>query len=149
MQILLQYLQSFLDELPRHMDEIREVRLRLAVTAELLEGGKGATFTEVADEFGDWLMGYFQFVSFLQPLQADVLNAGPREQLINLEDLRLWEIWYTGSTPFPSEVRPFPTSPLGYHDLSTDTAGADAQPCSSRQHRFRASSAAEFPFGIS
>ncbi|KAH9015607.1 origin recognition complex subunit 3 N-terminus-domain-containing protein [Lactarius pseudohatsudake] len=83
-QILLQDLQSFLDELPGHMDETREVRQRLAAFAELLEGAEGAT--GVADEFGDWLAGYFQ------------------EHIINLEDLRLWEIWYTGPTPFPSEM---------------------------------------------
>lgn len=85
-QILLQDLQSFLDELPGHMDETREVRQRLAAFAEFLEGAEGATSTGVADEFGDWLAGYFQ------------------EHIINLEDLRLWEIWYTGPTPFPSEM---------------------------------------------
>ncbi|KAI9438315.1 origin recognition complex subunit 3 N-terminus-domain-containing protein [Lactarius indigo] len=86
MEILLQDLQSFLDELPGHMNEIREVRQRLAASSELLEGAEGATSTGVADEFGDWLVGYFQ------------------EHIINLEDLRLWEIWYTGPTPFPSEM---------------------------------------------
>ncbi|KAN0125281.1 Origin recognition complex (ORC) subunit 3 N-terminus domain containing protein [Lactarius tabidus] len=86
LQILLQDLGSFLDGLPAHMDETREVHQRLAATAELLEGGEGATSAGVADEFGDWLAGYFQ------------------EHIINLEDLRLWEIWYTGPTPFPSEM---------------------------------------------
>ncbi|KAH9000613.1 origin recognition complex subunit 3 N-terminus-domain-containing protein [Lactarius hatsudake] len=80
------YFVSFLDELPGHMDETREVSQRLATSAELLEGAEGATSTGVADEFGDWLAGYFQ------------------EHIINLEDLRLWEIWYTGPTPFPSEM---------------------------------------------
>jgi len=63
MQILLQDLYSFLDELPGHMDETREVRQRLAASAELLEGAEGATSTGVADELGDWLVGYFQLVS--------------------------------------------------------------------------------------
>jgi len=72
------------------------VRQRLAATAELLDGGDGATSTGVADELGDWLAGYFQ------------------EHIINIEDLRLWEIWYTGPTPFPSEVSPpLLTPPLG------------------------------------
>ncbi|KAI9464079.1 origin recognition complex subunit 3 N-terminus-domain-containing protein [Lactarius psammicola] len=84
--ILLEDLQSFLDELPGHMDETREVRQHLAGTAELLEGGEGGTSSGVADEFGDWFVGYFQ------------------EHIINLEDIRLWEIWYTGPTPFPSEI---------------------------------------------
>lgn len=86
LQILLQDLGSFLDTLPGHMDETREVHQRLAATAEMLDGGEGATSAGVADEFGDWLAGYFQ------------------EHIINLEDLRLWEIWYTGPTPFPSEM---------------------------------------------
>ena len=64
LQILLQDLGSFLDRLPTHVDETREVRQRLAATAELLEGGEGAG---VANEFGDWLAGYFQLVS-LSPL---------------------------------------------------------------------------------
>ncbi|KAH9064536.1 origin recognition complex subunit 3 N-terminus-domain-containing protein [Lactarius vividus] len=83
-QILLQELQSFLDVLPGHIDETREVRQRLTASTELLEGAEAST--GVADEFGDWLAGYFQ------------------EHIINLEGLRLWEIWYTGPTPFPSEM---------------------------------------------
>ncbi|KAH9077755.1 origin recognition complex subunit 3 N-terminus-domain-containing protein [Lactarius deliciosus] len=85
-QILLQDLQSFLDELP---------------------GAEGATSTGVADEFGDWLAGYFQLVSSpaATPFIPAKADAGPREHIINLEDLRLWEIWYTGPTPFPSERR--------------------------------------------
>ena len=47
------------------MDEIRQVRQRLAAAAELLEGGEGATSTGVANELGDWLAGYFQLVSTL------------------------------------------------------------------------------------
>ena len=42
------------------MDEIREVRQRLAAAAEASEGGEGITSTGVADELGDWLVGYFQ-----------------------------------------------------------------------------------------
>jgi hypothetical protein len=42
------------------MDEIREVHQRLAAAAEVPEGGEGATSTGVADEFGDWVVGYFQ-----------------------------------------------------------------------------------------
>ncbi|KAH9169541.1 origin recognition complex subunit 3 N-terminus-domain-containing protein [Lactarius sanguifluus] len=84
-QILLQDLQSFLDELP---------------------GAEGATSTGVADEFGDWLAGYFQLVSppAATPFIPAKADAGPREHIINLEDLRLWEIWYTGPTPFPSDI---------------------------------------------
>ena len=97
-----------------------------------------------------WGIGSWDTSSDFPPLRfqkkVDVLNAGLREHIINLEDLRLWEIWYTGPTPFPSEVSPSLTSSLGL--FLTDTADADAQPCSSRQHRFRSSSASEFPFSV-
>ena len=69
LQILLQDLGSFLDKLPTHVDESREVRQRLAATVELLEGGEGATYAGVAAEFGDWLAGYFQLVSSSPPFQ--------------------------------------------------------------------------------
>ena len=46
------------------------------------------------------------------PAKVDALNAGIREHLINLEDLRLWEIRYTGPTPLLSEVSPSFASPL-------------------------------------
>ncbi|KAI9511375.1 hypothetical protein F5148DRAFT_1280920 [Russula earlei] len=84
---LMQALRSFFDALPDHPDEVHEARQRVATTARLLEdNGDGSDGAHLADEFGDWLIGYFQ------------------EHIINLEDLRLWEIWHTGSTPFPSEM---------------------------------------------
>jgi hypothetical protein len=55
------------------MDETREVHQRLAATAELLEGGEGATSAGVADEFGDWLAGYFQLVSLPPPFQQKLM----------------------------------------------------------------------------
>lgn len=107
-QILLQDLRSFLDGLPGHMGETQEVRQRLAAAAELFEGGEGATTTRVADEFGDWLVGYFQLVLFpslhFGKKSRCAKRWTQREHIINFEDLRLWEIWYTGPTPFPSEV---------------------------------------------
>jgi hypothetical protein len=40
------------------------VKQRVATTAELLEDdGEGADSAQIADEFGDWLIGYFQLVS--------------------------------------------------------------------------------------
>jgi hypothetical protein len=74
-----------------------------------------------------------------------------REHIINLEDLRLWEIWYTGSTPFPSEVSPFPlTSPLfslllSPHSCPLVTLATVAQPRSSRDHRLGATPAPHVP----
>jgi len=84
LQALLKELLSFIDGLPNHLDEVHEARHRVASTARLLEDDQESA--HVADEFADWLIGYFQ------------------DHIINLEDLRLWEIWHTGSTPFPSEM---------------------------------------------
>lgn len=73
LQLLLQDLGSFLDTLPGHMDETREVRQRLTATGELLEGGEGATYAGVAGEFGDWLAGYFQLVSSFPLFQQKLM----------------------------------------------------------------------------
>jgi len=84
---LLHELRLFLDEVTDHPDEVHEARQRVVNTARLLEDeGEDSDSAHIADEFGGWLIGYFQ------------------EHIINLEDLRLWEIWHAGSTPFPSEM---------------------------------------------
>jgi origin recognition complex subunit 3 len=60
---LLRELRSFLDKLPDHRDEIREVRQRVATTAGLLEQDHEDGTSDpplIADDFGNWLMGYFQ-----------------------------------------------------------------------------------------
>lgn len=115
--ILLGELRSFLNALPDHLDEVHEAQQRLLSTVAQLEDDdkEGADNAQIADEFGDWLIGYFQLVFFFQPrtlFPRISSRTKPRERIINLEDLRLWEIWHTGSTPFPSEVssspHPFP-----------------------------------------
>ncbi|KAH9990207.1 hypothetical protein BJV74DRAFT_885047 [Russula compacta] len=75
---------------------VHDARQRVEVTVKLLEDDReGSESAQIADEFGDWLIGYFQ------------------ERIINLEDLRLWEIWHTGSTPFPSEmINPAPRATI-------------------------------------
>ncbi|KAI0279572.1 origin recognition complex subunit 3 N-terminus-domain-containing protein [Russula aff. rugulosa BPL654] len=87
LSVLLRELRSYLDELPDNLDEVQKVQQRVTTTALLLEDDReGDESSQIADEFGNWLIDYFQ------------------EHIINLEDLRLWEIWHTGSTPFPSEM---------------------------------------------
>ncbi|KAI0316872.1 origin recognition complex subunit 3 N-terminus-domain-containing protein [Amylostereum chailletii] len=50
-----------------------------------MEKGKSDT-SMLTGQLGRWLTQYFD------------------DHIINLEDLSLWDIWYTGSTPFPSEL---------------------------------------------
>jgi len=58
---LLRELRSYLDELPDHLDEVHKVQQRVITAAALLEDDrKGADNTQIADEFGNWLIGYFQ-----------------------------------------------------------------------------------------
>jgi hypothetical protein len=63
-------LRSYLDELPDHLDEVHEVQQRMTTTALLLEDNReGHESAQTVDEFGNWLIGYFQsvFLSFFQP----------------------------------------------------------------------------------
>ena len=43
-------------------------------------------------------------LSFIQRLGYYFNNCN-REKLLPLEEADLWDIWYTGSSPFPAEVR--------------------------------------------
>jgi hypothetical protein len=58
---LLKELLSFIDELPNHLGEVHEARHRVETTARLLEDDQESSDSaHVADEFADWLIGYFQ-----------------------------------------------------------------------------------------
>jgi hypothetical protein len=60
---LLRELRSYLDELPDHLDEVHKVHQRVTTTVELLEDNReSADYAQIADEFGDWVIGYFQLV---------------------------------------------------------------------------------------
>jgi hypothetical protein len=65
LSVLLQELRSYLDELPDNLDEVQKVQQRVTTTALLLEGDReGDESSQIADEFGNWLIGYFQSVFF-------------------------------------------------------------------------------------
>jgi hypothetical protein len=52
-----------LDELPDHLDVVHKVQQRVTNTALLLEDNKeGDESAQIADEFGNWLIDYFQSV---------------------------------------------------------------------------------------
>lgn len=65
LSVLLRELRSYLDELPDHLDEVHKVQQRVTTTALLLEDDReGDEGAQTADEFGNWLVGYFQSVFF-------------------------------------------------------------------------------------
>jgi origin recognition complex subunit 3 len=68
LSVLLRELRSYLDELPDHLDEVHKVQQRVTTTALLLEDdGESDEGAQAADEFGNWLIGYFQSVFVLLP----------------------------------------------------------------------------------
>jgi hypothetical protein len=65
---------------------------------------------ELAGNVGAWLIDYLQCVCLTRAFRSDcrlsfMLSELYRELLTNLEEGCLWDIWYTGLSPFPSEVR--------------------------------------------
>ena len=65
LSVLLRELQSYLDELPDHLDEVHKVQKRVTAASLLLESdGEGEESAQIADEFGNWLIGYFQSVFY-------------------------------------------------------------------------------------
>ncbi|KIM52561.1 hypothetical protein SCLCIDRAFT_18127 [Scleroderma citrinum Foug A] len=75
----------------------------------------------VAEPFASWLMEYFQ------------------KRIVSLEDSPLWDIWYTGSTPFPADLlnpslrasifagllRPQDFSTTNEHDVSKNASDSE------------------------
>ena len=85
--VLLRELRSFLDEVPDHLEGIHEARQRVETASRLLEDevdGEGSNSVQVAEEFGDWLVGYFQsvFLFFFQsrffPLRREADTQCPQ-----------------------------------------------------------------------
>lgn len=55
-------LRSFIGGLPDHLnDVVHQARQRVEVTVKLIEDDReGSESVQIADGFGDWLIGYFQ-----------------------------------------------------------------------------------------
>ncbi|EGO26953.1 hypothetical protein SERLADRAFT_448068 [Serpula lacrymans var. lacrymans S7.9] len=82
-------LEDFLQSIPEdiRLDE-EDIRSQNDTAIEALRASdiSPEDASKVADLFGDWLTSYFQ------------------RRLVSLDETTLWDIWYTGSTPFPSEL---------------------------------------------
>ena len=61
---------------------------------------------DIAETIGGWLLEYFEYgVPCHTVAKLTCVPACLRRRFVTPEELPLWDIWYTGSTPFPSEVR--------------------------------------------
>ncbi|KAF8843540.1 hypothetical protein BDN67DRAFT_945590 [Paxillus ammoniavirescens] len=69
-------------------EEEREIIARIDTARSLFNGHQNEEKEDkdISDSLGDWLYEYLQ------------------QRLVSLEESPLWDIWYTGSTPFPSEL---------------------------------------------
>ncbi|KAG2121256.1 origin recognition complex subunit 3 N-terminus-domain-containing protein [Suillus clintonianus] len=78
-------LHDFFGDVP---DDVRaeedEVISRVETAYTML--GRDASAQDISGPLGNWLSEYFKL------------------RIVALEDAPLWDIWYTGSTPFPSEL---------------------------------------------
>jgi hypothetical protein len=74
LSVLLRELRSYLDELPDRLDEVHKVQQRVTTTTLLLEDDReGDEGVQIADEFGNWLIGYFQ--SVLSSSSREIISA--------------------------------------------------------------------------
>ena len=76
LSVLLRELRSYLDELPDQLNEVQKVRQRVTTTTLLLEDDKeGDESAQIADEFGNWLSGYFQSVFRFFSSSCEIISA--------------------------------------------------------------------------
>ncbi|OSX58265.1 hypothetical protein POSPLADRAFT_1067556 [Postia placenta MAD-698-R-SB12] len=107
LQIVLQKLQALYDGLQdsdaRDAEMDAHVRVSEALTEIAdtdnasvdAEKGRDPLVARLAKDLGEWLIGYLE------------------KHLIRLDDGPLWDIWYTGSAPFPAElINPAPRPAL-------------------------------------
>ncbi|KAH0831285.1 hypothetical protein J3R83DRAFT_13920 [Lanmaoa asiatica] len=86
---LLSDLYDFFSDVPAQVRDVeREIvsRINTACSVHRRHNNEAREARDVAETVGDWLLEYFQ------------------HRLVTFEELPLWDVWYTGSTPFPSEL---------------------------------------------
>ncbi|KAJ3505538.1 hypothetical protein NLJ89_g7363 [Agrocybe chaxingu] len=87
-------LRAIVDSLHRYVftmpvqarSEEQEARGYMAHYVSQLPDGRPVSTPEIAAHFSDWITKYLS------------------DKLLPLDDVDLWDIWYTGMTPFPSEL---------------------------------------------
>lgn len=104
---------------------------------------QNASTKQLAVEVGDWLQKYIEYVLFVRMCRGRLTNNCNRERFTRLEDCPLWDIWYTGSSPFPSElINPAPRitvvaallHPFDFIRSHADLARSYALPSGAKAH---------------
>ncbi|KZT28224.1 hypothetical protein NEOLEDRAFT_1175977 [Neolentinus lepideus HHB14362 ss-1] len=94
---LLSSMHKFFQDLPSHLKR-KEEKARVKIVSwnsQLQRGKEGREFVALLETIGDWVTTYLD------------------ERLKGLEECRLRDIWYTGSSPFPSElINPAPRATI-------------------------------------
>jgi len=88
---LLEDMHTFFHSMPSHVRREEEpARTKLVAWISALASESEPSLSDfvvqLAGTVGEWVTNYFQ------------------DNLTNLEECRLWDIWYTGNTTFPSEM---------------------------------------------
>ncbi|KAG0706584.1 origin recognition complex subunit 3 N-terminus-domain-containing protein [Suillus ampliporus] len=86
--------RDFFEDVPKDVRaEEDEVISRVDTAYKML--GRDTSAQDISGPLGNWLSDYFKL------------------RIVALEDTPLWDIWYTGSTPFPSElINPSPRASI-------------------------------------
>ncbi|KAF7965177.1 hypothetical protein HWV62_45264 [Athelia sp. TMB] len=91
LRLFLDHIRSFFHELPSRVRmEEEDARTRIVKWTSAVPTSEGDADQQagrtLAEAVGEWLTAYLQ------------------DNLSSLEDEKMWDVWYTGSTPFPSEM---------------------------------------------
>jgi len=99
-----QALRDFFNDVPEDIKaEEDEVISRVDTAYKIL--GRDISAQDISDLLGNWLSEYFKYATRSSSILRLIdLKFIIRLRIIALEDTPLGDIWYTGSTPFPSEV---------------------------------------------
>lgn len=65
---------------------------------------RDASAQDISSPLGNWLSEYFRYAPWSSMWLIDLKFMILRLRIVALEDAPLWDIWYTGLMPFPSEV---------------------------------------------
>lgn len=102
---------TFFDISSQILSDDREAHTTIARFQSLLPSdthNNVQVYSDVANRLSEWTKTFLKYIRLFFVLfsNCDLFNVClSRTNLVPLEDADLWDIWYTGTSPFPSEVR--------------------------------------------